>query len=80
MVSPNRLNSFAADGYSEDYFRSYLGAKDVTSFDASAYQNATVIHDFNRPLPEAYHAAFDAVVDGGTLDTSSTFARCCGTT
>lgn len=61
-------NSFAVDGYSEDYFRSYLGAKDVTSFDASPYQNATVTHDFNQPLPAAYHAAFDAVVDGGTLE------------
>ncbi len=59
---------FAADGYCEDFLRSYLDAQAVTSFDASPYQDASVVHDFNQPLPAAYHAAFDAVIDGGTME------------
>ena len=61
-------HSFAADGYCEDFLRSYLGAQAVTSFDASPYQNASVVHDFNQPVPAAYLAAFDAVIDGGTME------------
>ena len=42
-------DTFAADGYSEDFFARMLGAETVTSFDFSAYQRATVVHDFNEP-------------------------------
>lgn len=43
-----------------------LGARSVTSFDASAYEGADVIHDMNRPL--AHGRTFDTVVDLGTLE------------
>jgi hypothetical protein len=45
-----------------------LGAETVASFDFSAYQRATVVHDFNEPLPRSHHAIYDAVVDGGTIE------------
>ena len=61
-------DSFAVDGYSEDFFRKVLGAETVTSFDFSAYQGATVVQDFNEPLPRAHHATCDAVVDGGSIE------------
>jgi hypothetical protein len=61
-------NAFAADGYCEDFFRHFLGARQITSFDASDYQNATVVHDLNRPIPLEYANAFDALVDGGTIE------------
>ena len=59
---------FAANGYCEDFLEGYLGAGSVTSFDASDYQAATVIHDFNQPVPEVYHVNFDSVIDGGTIE------------
>jgi hypothetical protein len=61
-------DTFAADGYAEDFFASFLGAERVTSFDASSYQGASVVHDFNTPLPPDYAGVFDAVVDGGTME------------
>jgi hypothetical protein len=61
-------NAFAGDGYCEDFFRHFLGARQITSFDASDYQNASVVHDLNRPIPPEYTKAFDALVDGGTIE------------
>lgn len=55
------------DGFSEPLFR-LLGATDVRSFDASDYEQATDIHDFNQPLPPEYDGRFDAVVDAGSLE------------
>jgi hypothetical protein len=61
-------STFAADGYCEDFFRLFLGTETLVSFDASGYQNATVVHDFNMPVPKAYHQLFEAVFDGGTME------------
>jgi hypothetical protein len=60
--------TFAVDGYCEDFFRHYFGARQTTSFDASDYQSASVVHDLNRPIPPEYTKAFDALVDGGTIE------------
>lgn len=56
-----------ATGYAED-FLALLGAHEVASFDASPYENASVVHDFNQPIPEEYKNRFTAVLDGGTLE------------
>jgi hypothetical protein len=61
-------NTFATDGYCEDFLRQFLGAETITSFDASSYQAATVVHDFNRPIPPQFKNSFDAVIDGGTME------------
>ena len=45
-----------------------IGATSVGSLDASAYEQASVIHDLNAPLSEAHHERFDTVIDGGTLE------------
>lgn len=58
----------AADkGYAESVF-SKLGAKSVHSFDASDYESATYIHDFNYPIPDEYKDKYSLVLDGGTLE------------
>jgi hypothetical protein len=44
------------------------GAKQVSSLDASNYEGADVLHDLNRPCPEALRETFDTVVDAGTLE------------
>lgn len=59
---------FAADKrYSESFF-SCLGAQDTQSIDNSDYENATIIHDMNSPLPEQFKGKFSLVVDAGTLE------------
>lgn len=60
--------TFARDGYAEDFFTLFLGAERVTSFDNSDYQQPVVVHDFNLPVPASMHGSFDAVVDGGSLE------------
>jgi len=60
--------TFAADGYCEDFLRQLLGAGSVTSFDASDYEQASITHDMNRPVDAVHHAAYDAVLDGGTME------------
>ena len=60
--------TFAVDRYCEDLFRYFFGARQVTSFDASDYQDASVVHDMNYPIPPEYTKQFDALVDGGTIE------------
>jgi len=57
----------AADGYADELFR-ILGARDVVSFDASGYEGATQVHDFNRPIADEFKNKFSVVLDGGTLE------------
>ncbi len=56
-----------SDHYAEGFLK-FLGAEEVVSFDASSYENATFIHDFNQPIPDEYKGRFSAVLDGGTLE------------
>lgn len=57
-----------ACGSSGDKYLELLGARSVTSFDASPYEKATVVHDMNQPVPPEYHGRFSAVFDGGTME------------
>jgi hypothetical protein len=47
---------------------SLLGARQVSSVDASDYEGATYIHDFNQSLPAALAGQFSVVHDGGTIE------------
>jgi hypothetical protein len=51
-----------------DSFLEYLGAEEVDSIDASGYEGATIHHDMNLPIPQAYHGRYSAIIDGGTLE------------
>jgi hypothetical protein len=46
----------------------YLGAEEVRSFDASDYQGASVLHDFNLPIGGEHQGRFDLVLDAGSLE------------
>lgn len=61
------LDNNGSRGYCEN-FLSRCGAKRITSFDNSAYEGATVIHDFNAPLPAEFEGRFSCVIDSGTLE------------
>ena len=54
-------------GYSEPVFK-LLGADTVDSMDASDYEQATVVADLNKPIPEELHEKYDLVYDGGTIE------------
>ena len=54
-------------GYVDGILR-YLGANHVDSIDASDYEDATVVHDFNAQIPPELEERYSAVVEGGTLE------------
>ncbi|MBZ5627436.1 MAG: hypothetical protein LAO06_01055 [Acidobacteriia bacterium] len=45
-----------------------LGAIRIESLDYSAFEQATVVHDLNEPIPEALKASFSCVFDGGAIE------------
>jgi len=54
-------------GYAEPLLR-VLGAKEICSFDASSYEKATYVHDFNLPTPPDWDNRFTVFIDGGSLE------------
>lgn len=65
-IAPNSF-SWKRGDYAEDLFRAF-GANDVQSFDFSAYEGATIVHDFNVPVPDKFRDRFSLVFDGGTIE------------
>jgi hypothetical protein len=55
------------NGYAE-HLLTYLGAKEVHSFDYSPYEGATHLYDMNRELPDRFKEQYSAVLDGGSLE------------
>lgn len=60
----------SAPRYFEPLMTQWFGAEVVHSVDASAYENASFVHDMNLPWPEALpvKAQYDAVLDFGCLE------------
>ncbi|HMN04335.1 MAG TPA: hypothetical protein PKD45_01295 [Flavobacteriales bacterium] len=54
-------------GYCEPFLKGF-GAKQVDSMDASDYEEATIVHDLNNPVPQELHGRFDCILDGGTIE------------
>lgn len=55
--------------YCEPLLTDYFGASAVDSIDNSDFEQATLIHDMNLPLPEAWvEQKFDTIIDCGTLE------------
>jgi len=55
------------DDYTEPLFE-ILGAKKFETLDYSNYENASIIHDLNKPFPASLHNSFSCVLDSGTLE------------
>lgn len=55
------------DGFAEPVLER-LGAREIRSLDASAFEGATDCHDLNTPLPAELSGRFSAVIDGGALE------------
>lgn len=56
-----------APWFAEPVFRA-LGATEVLSLDASDYQSASLVHDMNQPVPDAWKQGFDVLFDGGSIE------------
>lgn len=56
-----------AGGYAEPLL-GRLGATRIDSIDANDYEQSTIIHDLNEPLPHELREQFSLVLDGGTLE------------
>jgi hypothetical protein len=54
-------------GYCEPFLK-FAGAGDISSMDVSPYENATILHDMNQPLPSEWNEKFTLVFDGGSLE------------
>jgi hypothetical protein len=55
------------DSYAEGLLE-FIGAKEIHSFDASKYENATHIHDMNFEIDHSLHEQYSMVLEGGTLE------------
>ena len=53
---------------SPDAFLRALGARTIDSVDVSDYQDCSIVHDMNTPLPAACHRKYSAVLEGGTIE------------
>lgn len=58
----NKDNTFA------DAFFKEIGGNEIHSIDASDYEDATIIHDLNEPLPNKHKNKYSLVLDSGTLE------------
>lgn len=67
-IPANLLNELLkSDRYCE-IFLDFLGAKKTDSIDASEYEKATIIHDMNQSISDAYAGKYSVVIDGGSLE------------
>jgi hypothetical protein len=67
-VGPDAAKEALSSNYSELFFQRVLGASSVNSLDASPFEEATVIHDLNRPIPPELKGRFDTLVDSGSIE------------
>lgn len=66
LLGPDR--PYRHHQWAEGLLTESFGATDVQSLDNSDYEGATLIHDMNRPLPDALAGGFDTVFDSGSLE------------
>jgi len=45
-----------------------FGAENVASIDASAFEGASIVHDFNLPIPDNLRGTFDTFLDFGSIE------------
>lgn len=45
-----------------------LGFDEIHSLDVSPYEQATYVHDLNRPVSPELHRQYDVIFDGGTIE------------
>jgi hypothetical protein len=61
-------SEYKNDKYCDRLLRDQFGAGHVDSIDVSEYEDASIVHDMNLPLPEHVAQRYDTVIDGGCLE------------
>ena len=59
---------YSHSDYCEPLLEVFFGSSSVHSIDNSDYENATIIHDMNKPLPAEFFGQYDTVIDYGTSE------------
>lgn len=54
--------------YADEGLLQSFGATNVVAADASAYEGASIVHDFNEPIAPTYHQKYDTLLDAGSLE------------
>jgi len=54
-------------GYAEGLLQ-HFGAEAIDSFDYSAYEGASQIHDMNEPIGDRFRSRYTVVIDSGSLE------------
>ena len=69
LVTMSVLHSaeFPASDFAEPLLKS-LHASVVESIDASDYEGASIIADFNKPLEDQHHGTFTSFIDFGAME------------
>lgn len=60
--------SYSPSAYCEGLLIDQFGATQVDSVDNNSYQDATYVHDLNRPLPQELQGQYETLIDGGTIE------------
>ncbi len=60
--------NFLRDNPYGERFLALLGAQEISSLDYSTYEQSSLIHDMNTPIPTDWHERYSAVFDGGTIE------------
>ncbi|WP_145416548.1 hypothetical protein [Planctomycetes bacterium K23_9] len=66
LVEAQKLSTWA--GFAEPFLERALKSESIDSIDFSDFEQATLVHDLNQPIPCEWENRFDAVIDGGTLE------------
>lgn len=62
------LRGYRFGDYADAFLTDYLGVRELTTLDASAYEGAGLVHDMNTPLPLERAGTYDAVIESGSLE------------
>lgn len=63
-----KLSNKYKDCITDTTFFKLMGFNSVASLDVSDYEEADIIWDMNKPIPEEYYEKFDTIYDGGTCE------------
>jgi hypothetical protein len=67
LISNDNFEAFKTIKYTNSFLE-LLGAKIIDSLDVSDYEEATIIHDLNLPLPNSFNFKYTLLIDGGSLE------------
>ena len=59
---------YRAGGLDDEALLSMFGNVNYQTMDVSDYENASIIHNLNNPIPKELEGQFDYIIDGGTFD------------